>query len=325
MPPIIAVGASQGGVNAVRGLTSGLPADFPAAILIVVHIGRGPSTLPSILNRAGRLRASHARDGDRIEPGHILVAPPNRHLLLADGKVELSHGPRENWARPAIDPLFRSAAEAYGQGVIGVVLSGGLNDGTVGLYEIKRRGGIAVVQDPSDAEAPSMPRSALDNVAVDYCVPLTEIPGLLSSLAGDLKKRPRSHTESGVHVMEHAGRKLQHPVAQTCPDCGGAMREERLGTLTQFRCHIGHVMTAETLAAVQVEILERDVSAVLRTLNERAELCLALARAYGKKGDAETRNLWTNAAEEAKNREDAIRAMARAEWIRPESAEPAAG
>lgn len=175
MPKIVAIGASQGGVGALRKVASGLPADFPCAVLVVLHTGAEPSSLPSLLTAAGPLPASHAENNERIAPGRIYVAPHDRHLLLVDGRMELSHGPRENYARPAIDPLFRAVAEAYGPDAIGVVLTGRLNDGTAGLFEIKRRGGRAIVQDPASAEAPGMPRSALENVAVDFCLPLSEI------------------------------------------------------------------------------------------------------------------------------------------------------
>lgn len=317
MARIVAIGASQGGVEALHRLALGLPGDFPAPVLVVVHIGAGPSLLPSILNDLGRLRASHALNGERIEPGRIYVATPDHHMLVAGGRIELLRGPRENWTRPAIDPLFRSVAEFYRDEAIGVLLTGGLNDGTAGLYEIKRRGGIAIVQDPADAEAPSMPRSAVENVDVDFCVPLREIPDLLVRLVREPK--PKEHEHSGVRVMEPSEQGLESPVAQTCPECGGAMREDSVGTLTQFRCHIGHVMTANVLASAQLEILERDLSSVLRMLNERAELCRDLANKNAAKGDAKGHALWSRAAEEAANREEAIRRMTEAEWIRPES------
>ena len=182
MPCIIVVGSSQGGVAALCALVSGLPKDLPAAILLVQHTGP-ESMLPAILNDVGGLEASHSEDGEMIRGGHIHVAPPGRHMLVVDGHLALSRGPREHWMRPAIDPLFRSAAEVYGSHVIGVVMTGSLTDGTSGLYEIKRHGGIAIVQAPSDAEEPSMPQSALQNVSVDYCIPLSELPGLLARLA----------------------------------------------------------------------------------------------------------------------------------------------
>ena len=175
-PPIVVIGASAGGVEAIRALTAALPAGFPAAVFVVLHIGAHKSELPWLLNQTGPLRASHPRDGDPIHAGQIYVAPPDHHLLVERGHVRLTRGPRENWARPAVDPLFRSAAQAYGSGVTGVILTGGLNDGTAGLFEVKQHGGATVVQDPDDAENPSMPRSALQHVAVDHCLPLRDIP-----------------------------------------------------------------------------------------------------------------------------------------------------
>ncbi|SRR5258708_7744571 len=179
---VVVVGASQGGVQALRALIGGLPAYFPAPVLIVLHVGAGPSLLPALLDDRVRLRASHASDGVALEAGRVLVAPPDRHLVIVDGHVALTAGPKENWARPAIDPLFRSAAETFGPGAIGVLLTGQLNDGVSGLWEIKRCGGVAIVQDPDDAEAPSMPRGAIDNVAIDYCLPLGQIADRLVRL-----------------------------------------------------------------------------------------------------------------------------------------------
>ncbi|HSC18252.1 MAG TPA: chemotaxis protein CheB [Rhizomicrobium sp.] len=319
MARIVAIGASQGGIEALHALISGLPANFPAPILIVVHIGLGPSMLPSLLNDIRRLPASFAAQDERIRSGHIYIAPPDHHLLVTDGRLKLSRGPRENWTRPAIDPLFRSVAEEYGRQAIGVILTGNLSDGTVGLYEIKRRGGTAIVQDPGDAEARSMPLSALNNVAVDYCVPLAELPALLSRLVREAEiEEPE---EIGVRAMPELDleRPMQRPVAQTCPECGGAMREETIGNVTQFRCHIGHVLNAEVLAGAQLEILERDLSSVLRLLNERAELSRDLAHKHNAHGNTQAQSLWLQAAEEATKREEAIRNMTEAEWIRPES------
>jgi two-component system chemotaxis response regulator CheB len=158
--PIVVIGASMGGVEAVLALAAALPPDFAAAVFVVLHIGARRSELPWLLNQQGPLRAQHPADGDPIHAGRIYVAPPDHHLLVEHGHVRLTRGPRENWVRPAVDPLFRSAARAYGAGVIGVILTGGLNDGTAGLFEIKQRGGITVVQEPSEAADPSMPRSA---------------------------------------------------------------------------------------------------------------------------------------------------------------------
>ncbi len=183
-PAIVVIGASAGGVDAIRLLAAALPADFAAAVFVVLHIGAHKSELPWLLNQTGPLRACHPGDGDPIHAGHIYVAPPDHHLLVEPGCMRLTRGPRENWARPAIDPLFRSAARAYGAGVVGIILTGGLNDGTAGLFEVKQHGGTTVVQDPDEAADPSMPRSALKHVVVDHCLPLGGIPTLLSSLVG---------------------------------------------------------------------------------------------------------------------------------------------
>lgn len=192
---MVVIGASAGGVEAIGFLAAALPSDFAAAVLVVLHVGAHNSVLPWLLNRRGPLPARHPEDRDPIRPGHIYVAPPDHHLLVEPGHMRLSRGPRENWARPAIDPLFRSAARAYGPGVVGVVLTGGLNDGTAGLFEVKQRGGLTVVQDPADAISPSMPRSALRHVAVDHCLPLTDIPTFLAELVA----------EEGLDAVAQAG------------------------------------------------------------------------------------------------------------------------
>jgi two-component system chemotaxis response regulator CheB len=315
MDSIVVIGASQGGVHALRKLVAELPLGFPAPVMIVLHIGAGQSVLPSLLNEVGPLHATHARDGERIRPGRIYVAPPDRHLMVVDGEMELSLGPRENWARPAVDPLFRSAAEVFGAGAIGVLLTGRLNDGVAGLYEIKRRGGTVIVQDPDEAEAPSMPQSALDNVEVDHRWPVAEIGRRLTGLVKELETRS---TPGIVPILTEPG--LQHAVAQTCPDCGGAMREERLGPLTRFRCHIGHVMTAEVLAVAQLDTLQRELASAFRALNERADLCAEMAAKAGARGEAASRRRWLEAETQARERETAMRRLAEVEWLNPENA-----
>jgi two-component system chemotaxis response regulator CheB len=180
---IIVIGASSGGVAALQRLAAQLKPDIPAAVLVVLHIGNRPSLLPDILARSGPLPARHAKHAELLRKGQIYIAPPDHHLIVLDGAMMLSRGPRENWARPAIDPLFRCAAKAHDGRVIGVILTGGLNDGTAGLREVRARGGIAVVQQPSDAVSPMMPISALRHAGADYCVPLADIPSLLHRLA----------------------------------------------------------------------------------------------------------------------------------------------
>ena len=182
-PELIVIGTSAGGLRPLRYIASSLPSTFPACVLAVMHIS-AESALASILSRNATMKVKVAETNDPIAPGAFYVAPPDHHLLVREGTVELSRGPRENRARPAIDPLFRSAALAYGERVIGVVLTGFLDDGAAGLLAIKRAGGVAIVQDPEDAEFPSMPATALARVEVDYCTNLVELPALLESLTG---------------------------------------------------------------------------------------------------------------------------------------------
>ena len=172
-------------------LFADLPAEIPAAILCVLHVGPYPSQLPSILNRYSSLHAHFAKRGELIRPGEIYVAPPDHHLLVRRSHVTLSRGPRVNWSRPAIDPLFASAAKTYGSRVVGVLLTGRLNDGTAGLYEVKRHGGITIVQDPSDAMCPGMPASALKRVAVDHCVRLADMPRILFQVCKEIAARSK--------------------------------------------------------------------------------------------------------------------------------------
>src|ERR1041384_3308532 len=194
---IIVIGASAGGIEAVCPVLAGLPADFPIPILIVIHIGQRPSQLPTIFSRCGQLSAVHPQSGEHLEPGHVYVAPPNHHMVVEDQRLELTHGPRENRVRPAIDPLFRSASRAYRDRAIGIILSGELDDGTAGLFSLKARGGITIVQDPGEALSASMPRHAQEEVGVDYSLPVARIAPLLVELSEEreamsAKKNPRS-------------------------------------------------------------------------------------------------------------------------------------
>jgi len=327
--PIVVIGASVGGVDAIRALAAALPVGFPAAVFVVLHIGAHKSELPWLLNQTGPLWASHPGDGDPIHAGQIYVAPPDHHLLVEPGHVRLTRGPRENWARPAVDPLFRSAAQAYGSGVTGVILTGGLNDGTAGLFEVKQHGGATVVQDPDDAADPSMPRSALRHVAVDHCLPLRDIPALLATLVG---KRQPSRLIEGAQAATPRERedtvtaeyKLDEPVAVTCPDCGGALRRKELGTLTQFACHIGHVYTAEVMLAAQFAAMEWSLGAAMRSLSERGELCRQMADKARAAGDGGCALRWTVAMHEAKERAGVMRDLLEREWMHPGDAEPLA-
>jgi two-component system, chemotaxis family, protein-glutamate methylesterase/glutaminase len=292
---IIAIGASAGGVEALREVVRSFPPDFDAAIFIVLHIPPiGVSLLPEILRRSGALPAHHAIDREAIRAGHIYVAPPDHHLLINHGYVRVMRGPKENRVRPAIDPLFRSAARYSGPRVIGVVLSGLLDDGTAGLSAIKQRGGIAVVQDPHDPLYPGMPQNALRNVDVDYCLPIGEIGPLLVQLALEPAEEedtyPLSETmeiESKVLQTEHANMenvdKLGEPSIYSCPECQGTLWEIYDGDLLRFRCHVGHAYSAESLIAEQTEALEGALWTALRSLEENIAISKRMAhRAYNR-------------------------------------------
>ena len=285
---VVVVGASAGGVEALIRLFKGMPSDFPAAMFVVVHLSaQAPSALPNILDRAGPLPVESAWDKAPIRHGHVYVAPPDLHLLVRRGHVELGRGARENRHRPAVDPLFRSAALAYGPRVVGVVLSGTLDDGTAGLAAIKGRGGLAVVQEPEDALFPGMPLSALAHVAVDHRVPIDEMPSLLAELvAAKVADIPVSEPATLAQEVEIADLNEQavsgeHPGAPAtlaCPDCGGTLWELQEGDLLRFRCRVGHAFSPETLLAAEQEQLEGALWAALRTLRETIELSRRMAR-----------------------------------------------
>jgi two-component system, chemotaxis family, protein-glutamate methylesterase/glutaminase len=287
-PGIIVVGASAGGIEALQVLTGGLPASLDASVFVVLHIGtgiNGHSHLPAILSRAGKLPAVGPRDGEQIETGKIYVAPPDCHLLLQKGRVHLSHGPKENWTRPAINPLFRSAAVAYGAGVIGVILTGTLDDGVAGLAEIKRRGGVAVVQDPRSAMFSSMPLNAIKSVDVDHVVPLPQIGRFVAELVetervAAVKEEPMSRTPSNL----------------TCPECRGPLWEERQGRIVEFTCRVGHKYTPLAMEAEHRMTVERSLWSSLVALEEAAEIAEKLAPELSESSPDEGRRYREQAA-----------------------------
>jgi two-component system, chemotaxis family, protein-glutamate methylesterase/glutaminase len=287
---IVAIGASAGGVEALRELVRHLPADFPGSLFLVVHIpSDAPSLLPRILSRSGPLPATHARDGEPIAAGRIYVAPPDRHLLVRRGYLSVVHGPRENGHRPAIDPLFRSAARAYGRRAIGVVLSGNLNDGSHGLRIVKQRGGIAVVQDPEDALYPGMPAAAIEHADVDYVFPIAAIGDLLNRLTREPipeemvvarpdeveSERPGKHAAEGEVINEGLG---GTPSVYTCPECHGNLWEINEGKLSRYRCRVGHSYTEDSLIYEKGEALEAALWMALDALEEQASFTQRMAQ-----------------------------------------------
>lgn len=266
-----------------------LPAGFPAPVFVVLHIpASAPSLLAKILGRAGTLPVKNAEDGMRYEAGTIYVAVADRHLLIArDGTMHVARGPRENRHRPAVDPLFRSAALAYGPGAIGVVLTGALDDGTAGLIAIRKHGGIAVAQDPREAMYPSMPESAIAHASVDHVIPLGAMGELLVRLVSeppprasaggdeqmDLETRMAELDADALHQDERPGQ----PSPYSCPDCGGVLWEIPDAEYTRYRCRVGHAFSPEAMLSAQDDVLEEALWSAMKTLEESARLSHRLA------------------------------------------------
>ena len=283
---LIVMGASAGGIEALQDVLTQLPGDLPAAVCIVQHTAsHSTGHLARILDRAGPLSAALAQDGESIEHGRVYIAPPDHHLLVKPGYVCVARGPRENSTRPAIDPLFRSAAASYGSRVIGVILTGLQSDGSSGLLAIKRCGGLALVQDPNDAMYPDMPLNALACVDVDYCLPLTKIGAVLHRLVYETpmhtlvvptdiitEARIAESLASDINREETLG--ALAPV--TCPECGGPLWELEADTVKRYRCHLGHAYTLQSLLDEQSEEIERALWTAVRTMEERAYMLLSM-------------------------------------------------
>ena len=269
---IIVMGASAGGIGVLQTILSGLPWDFRASLFIVLHTTEdSPGFLPEILNRHSRIPVLYGLHNGEILPGRVYVAPVGaQHMLLERGRIRLAAGPRENRHRPSIDALFRSAAISYGARVIGVVLTGNLDDGSAGLAEIKKRGGTAVVQDPDDAPAPSMPMSAMENTEIDFALPAEQIAAKLVHLASDgAEQKPQTFPESSG--MQPSGR------TYSCPECSGVLEEVKEGEMLRFRCRVGHIYSPESLHADQNVAVEKALWAAIRSLEEHAEFSQRLA------------------------------------------------
>ena len=296
---LVVVGASAGGVEALRALVGGLPADLPATVLVVLHVPRdAPSALPNILTRSGPLPATPAVDGEPLLPGRILVAPADRHLLVLDGRVRLSRGPADNGHRPAIDPLFRSAAQAGGARVIAVVLSGSRDDGAVGAAAVAAHGGVVLVQSPDEALYPSMPRAALARTEPAHVAPAAS----LGKLIGELATMPVAEPEAGaagdarlageVAISDLAvlttDRIAGFEPGYGCPSCGGSLAEvSDEGALPRFRCRVGHAWSPKRLLDEQAVATEGALWTALRALEEKAALSRRIAATWAgrRQGD----------------------------------------
>lgn len=315
-PPgaLVVVGASAGGVEALSRLVADLDPDLDAAVLVVLHVSPGESLLPKILGRAGKLPAAHAEDGERLVAGRIYVAPPDRHLLVSDGRVRVVRGPQENGHRPAIDPLFRSAALAYGRRAIAVVLSGSLDDGAAGCQTVERHGGTVVVQDPEDASYPSMPLHAIAEDNPDCVVGLAKIGAAVNDGVERVSALPVEEPKDDqdaqeVEVAEFAfdsaiGMRLGEESPYSCPTCNGVLREVADETL-RFRCRVGHAFGADSLLHAQSETIDDALWVALRALQERAELATRLRKRMEERGRERL------ATRYERQREEAERAAAR--------------
>jgi two-component system chemotaxis response regulator CheB len=316
---IVVIGASAGGVEALSGLVAGLPADLRAALFIVLHLSpHDESQLPEILSRAGALRAAKAQDGDEIAYGRILIAPPDRHLLLTPERVRVVCGPQENNFRPAIDPLFRSAALAFGSRVIGVVLTGALDDGVSGLVAIKRMGGLAAVQDPATAVVPSMPHAAMTYVDADACLPVAALASKLVTLTkteAPMPKTPHGATDLerevkiaglDLSVIDH-DQERGTLVAMTCPECHGPLWEIAEDGPLRYRCRVGHAYTAEAMEVGLAKETEDALWTALHTLEESAKLFDRLAAQTTTTGDRRRERRFREMAQHSQARVDRVR------------------
>lgn len=289
---IIVIGASAGGLKALSTIVSALPTDIDAAFFIVQHLeANKPSILPQILEDIGSLPTAHPKDKEKIQKGRIYIAPPDNHLLVNKGYMRVVRGPQENRFRPAIDALFRSAARAYGPRVVGVVLTGYLDDGTVGLMAVKKRGGVAVVQDPTEAEYPSMAKSALRYVKVDECIQLREIPKLLARLADEPAADESAYpipkeieVESNIAEQQMNTKEFLENVEQigmrttyTCPECNGSIWQIDSEEPLRFRCHTGHSFTADIFLQEQTQNLENALWSAIRVMEEKVTFSRQMA------------------------------------------------
>jgi len=289
---IIVIGTSSGGVEALCDLTKRLPKELDASVFIVMHIG-DQTMLPEILSRCGNLPAVCAGHQKRYERGCVYCAPANHHLMIKDHVTVLTKGPRENGHRPSVDVLFRSAARAHRSKVVGVVLSGGRDDGSAGLYTIKARGGVAIVQDPAEAVTPNMPQNALDMVDVDFCLPVRQIADVLVQLARGKATDVIESTADGSRIDEQAtaDRPTSEPpgdqIPVACPECNGPLYQVKDGELAHFQCFVGHRFSPESLSEQHTEALERALWTAIRKLKERVVLHEQLVERKHNKGEDE--------------------------------------
>lgn len=283
---LVVVGASAGGVEALTRFARALPVDFGAPVLVVLHVpASSPSVLPGILSRVGALPATHAVDGEALKAGHIYIAPPDCHMVVSADHIELARTPRENGHRPAIDTLFRSAAQAHDGRTAGVVLSGTLDDGTAGLSWIKLRHGATLVQDPDDAIYPAMPENAISFVEPDYVQGIEELVDTLVRLTANANGRSGKEASMDQAPNPAAEQAHEGEIAPfSCPACGGTLWETEDAGFPRYRCRIGHAYTLDSLAVDHSEAVERALSTAYRALEEHAAMSRRIARRLTDRG-----------------------------------------
>jgi two-component system chemotaxis response regulator CheB len=316
---IVVIGCSAGGVEALPKVLSGLPRNVEAAVFVVMHIGAyAESYLPRIIGRTSKLSAEHAQDGEEIQTGKIYVAPPDRHLMVTATTIRLSHGPKENRHRPAVDPLFRSAAQHFGSRVIGAILTGSLDDGTAGLQAIKRCGGLCVVQHPDDALVPGMPSSAMRYVEIDRVVALAKMGALLRRLIKEPSGSPPAvgcHEEANTANQEITMNQQEMierfgpPTALVCPECSGPIWEVQDGNYAQYRCLVGHAYSPESFVAEEGVAAERALWVAVKTLQERADLLRRLADKASAMAQSISAASFRERAVESENHAEVIRGI----------------
>jgi two-component system, chemotaxis family, protein-glutamate methylesterase/glutaminase len=325
---IVVIGASAGGIEALKELISRFPGDLPASLFVVVHFPeQATSFLPKILAGSSHLLTAHALDGEPILPGRVYIAPPNHHLQLNNGKINLETGPREHGFRPAIDRLFNSAAHVFGNRVVGVILSGSLHDGVAGMHSIHRKDGVTIAQDPDEAAFPSMPRSAIERDHVDFILPISSIANKINELARNsfsaggervtkdletsqerLPIQDSKIIREDVQAFEQA-EDSPHRTIISCPDCGGVLWELRNGNLIKYECQIGHVYSEDSLLTEQGNVLENALWSAVRVLEQRAALIARLAMYAEQNGHQHSAERFRKNSDEAEHNADVIRQL----------------
>jgi two-component system chemotaxis response regulator CheB len=263
---IVVIGGSAGSIEAMQQILQVLPADLPAAVCVIMHLTPSVrSYLAQVLGRRARMAVCQAADSDRIEHGRGYVAQPDRHLLIANNHVHLTRGPKEGLHRPSINVTFRSAAVTHGPRVIGIVLSGLLDDGAAGLWEIAQEGGTTIVQDPEDAAFPSMPLNAIEDARVDFRLKATEMGKVVTDLVNGTEEPGRDQGSRPVEAH-------QQYMGFTCPECRGPLYTQERGGPVEFRCRVGHVMSLKTLLDEENSMQERKLYEAIVALEEGADL-----------------------------------------------------